>query len=218
MTGLAAGGRCVEAAAKGLIVPILVGPEAKIRAAAKGAGRAIVFSGRDGSVLLQLDGVLFGPPLSGRDPLVKATATLGLALPIMANFAEIVRGAVQSIPTAQWEAARSLAFSRRQTLWKIILPQCVKRMLPPWMNWYAILTMATTLASIVGVNEMMTQTQRAPAFVGIVLLVIAIAGGAIVHPILFALAILAEIIATRYDASGGPLREKVAATAPAGES
>ena len=87
-------------------------------------------------------------------------ATLGLALPIMANMAEIVRGAVQSIPTAQWEAARSLAFSRRQTLWKIILPQCIKRMLPPWMNWYAILTMATTLASIVGVSEVMTLTGR----------------------------------------------------------
>jgi polar amino acid transport system permease protein len=87
-------------------------------------------------------------------------ATLGLALPIMANVAEIVRGAVQSIPTAQWEAARSLAFSRRQTLWKIILPQCIKRMLPPWMNWYAILTMATTLASIVGVSEVMTVTNR----------------------------------------------------------
>jgi polar amino acid transport system permease protein len=87
-------------------------------------------------------------------------ATLGLALPIMANVAEIVRGAVQSIPTAQWDAARSLAFSRRETLWKIILPQCVKRMLPPWMNWYAILTMATTLASIVGVSEVMTLTLR----------------------------------------------------------
>jgi polar amino acid transport system permease protein len=87
-------------------------------------------------------------------------ATFGLALPIMANVAEIVRGAVQSIPTAQWEAARSLAFSRRQTLWKIILPQCVKRMLPPWMNWYAILTMATTLASIVGVSEVMAITGR----------------------------------------------------------
>jgi len=93
-------------------------------------------------------------------------ATLGLALPIMANFAEIVRGAVQSIPTAQWEAARSLAFSRRQTLWQIILPQCVKRMLPPWMNWYAILTMATTLASIVGVSEVMTIVGRVTAAEG----------------------------------------------------
>ena len=88
-------------------------------------------------------------------------ATLGLALPVMANVSEIVRGAIQSIPTTQWEAAGSLAFNRRQTLWMIIFPQCIKRMLPPWMNLYAILTMATVLASIVGVNEMMTLTQRA---------------------------------------------------------
>jgi polar amino acid transport system permease protein len=40
----------------------------------------------------------------------------------------------------------------------IILPQCVKRMLPPWMNLYAILVVGTALASIVGVNEAMTLT------------------------------------------------------------
>ncbi|HXR57409.1 MAG TPA: amino acid ABC transporter permease [Casimicrobiaceae bacterium] len=88
-------------------------------------------------------------------------ATFGLALPVMANVSEIVRGAIQSIPTTQWEAAASLAFNRRQTMWMIIFPQCIKRMLPPWMNLYSILTMATVLASIVGVNEMMTLTQRA---------------------------------------------------------
>ena len=93
-------------------------------------------------------------------------ATLGLSLPIMANFAEIVRGAIQSIPTAQWDAARSLAFSRRQIIWQILLPQCMKRMLPPWMNWYAILTMATTVASIVGVSEVMTVTGRVTAAEG----------------------------------------------------
>ncbi|MEO8977140.1 MAG: amino acid ABC transporter permease, partial [Casimicrobiaceae bacterium] len=41
-----------------------------------------------------------------------------------------------------------------------ILPQCIKRMLPPWMNLYAILTMATVLTSIVGVAEIMTLTGR----------------------------------------------------------
>lgn len=90
-------------------------------------------------------------------------AVIGLALPVMANVSEIVRGAIQSIPSGQWEAARSLAFSRRQILFEIILPQCVKRMLPPWMNLYAILTMATVLASVVGVGEVMTLTQRALA-------------------------------------------------------
>lgn len=87
-------------------------------------------------------------------------AIIGLSLPVMANVSEIVRGAVRSIPSGQWEAAESLAFNRRQTIWKIILPQCVKRMLPPWMNLYAILTMATVLASIVGVSEVMTLARR----------------------------------------------------------
>lgn len=87
-------------------------------------------------------------------------ATIGLALPVMANVSEVVRGAIQSIPSGQWEAAHSLAFNRRQILFEIILPQCIKRMLPPWMNLYAILTMATVLASVVGVSEVMTQTQR----------------------------------------------------------
>jgi len=83
-------------------------------------------------------------------------AVIGLSLPVMANVSEIVRGAINSIPSGQWEASESLAFTRRQQIWLIILPQCYKRMLPPWMNLYAILTMATVLASIVGVEEVMT--------------------------------------------------------------
>jgi polar amino acid transport system permease protein len=85
-------------------------------------------------------------------------ATFGLSLAVMANVAELVRGAVLSIPFGQWEASEALAFTRRQTLWMIILPQCVKRMLPPWMNLYAILVVGTALASVVGVNEAMTLT------------------------------------------------------------
>lgn len=88
-------------------------------------------------------------------------AVFGLSLPIMANISEIVRGAVLSVPTAQWEASESLAFNRRQTLWRIILPQCFKRMIPPWMNWYAILTMATPLCSLLGVEEIITLSRQA---------------------------------------------------------
>lgn len=87
--------------------------------------------------------------------------TLGLALPASANFAEIFRGAIQSIPHAQWDAARSLAFSRSQMFRWIILPQCVKRMLPPWMNLYASITMATALASLVGVHDLLDTAQVA---------------------------------------------------------
>ena len=93
-------------------------------------------------------------------------AIFGLSLPVMANVSEIVRGAIVSLPSGQWEAAESLAYTRTQTLWRIILPQCVKRMLPPWMNLYSILTMATVLASIVGVSEVMTLTGQALAAEG----------------------------------------------------
>lgn len=88
-------------------------------------------------------------------------AVIGLSLPVAANISEIVRGGVQSIPLGQWESAESLAFTRRQTLWQIILPQAVKRMIPPWMNLYAVLTMATSLISIVGVDDALTYARAA---------------------------------------------------------
>jgi polar amino acid transport system permease protein len=93
-------------------------------------------------------------------------ATVGFALPVMANVAEVVRGAVGSIPATQWEAAESLSFTRRQIVWLIILPQCVKRMLPPWMNIYSLVAMSTVLASIVGVSEMLTLTAQVHAAEG----------------------------------------------------
>ena len=86
---------------------------------------------------------------------------LGLSLPASANVAEIFRGAIQSIPAAQWEAAQSLALRRRQIFRLIVLPQCLRRMLPPWMNLYAAITMSTSLASLVGVHDVVDTAQVA---------------------------------------------------------
>jgi polar amino acid transport system permease protein len=88
-------------------------------------------------------------------------ATFAFSLPVMGNISEIVRGAINSIPTGQWESAEGLAFNRRQTMVHIILPQCIKRSIPPWMNWYALLTLATPMASILGVHEAVGNAQAA---------------------------------------------------------
>lgn len=88
-------------------------------------------------------------------------ATIGLSLPVMAYMSEYVRGAILSIPTGQWESAESLGFTRRQIMTNVILPQTVKRVLPSWMNLYAVLTMATPLVSIIGVNDVMALTRAA---------------------------------------------------------
>ncbi len=95
-----------------------------------------------------------------------AKAIFGFALPVMANTSEIVRGAIQSVPTGQWESAKALGLDRRKSLFLIILPQCVKRMLPPWMNLYSLITMSTVNASIVGVSEMITLTGQVHAAEG----------------------------------------------------
>lgn len=86
-------------------------------------------------------------------------ATVAFALPVMGNISEIVRGAVHSIPTGQWDSAEGLAFTRGQTLRLIILPQCVKRAIPPCMNWYALLTLSTPMASIFSVHEAVSNAQ-----------------------------------------------------------
>lgn len=88
-------------------------------------------------------------------------AIIGLSLPVAANVSEIVRGGIRSIPSGQWESAEALAFTRSQTMRMIILPQAYKRMIPPWMNLYAVLTMATTLISVVGIQDGLTITRAA---------------------------------------------------------
>lgn len=88
-------------------------------------------------------------------------ATMGFAFPVAANFSEIVRGSVNSVPRGQWEAAEALGYGRNATLFRIILPQCVTRMVPPWMNLYALLLTATPLSVIVGVEEALGRTQAA---------------------------------------------------------
>ncbi|WP_205962597.1 amino acid ABC transporter permease [Paraburkholderia phosphatilytica] len=85
-----------------------------------------------------------------------AKGIVGLSFPVMGNVSEVVRGGIQSLPTAQWEAAAALGLTRWKTLRLCILPQAVKRMAAPWMNTYAILMMSTPLVSIVGVDDSVT--------------------------------------------------------------
>jgi polar amino acid transport system permease protein len=95
-----------------------------------------------------------------------AKAIFGFSLPVLANTSEIVRGAVMSVPTGQWESAESLGYSRSQAYAHVILPQCVRRMLPPWMNLYSLVTMATVYSALIGVSEMLTLTSQVLAAEG----------------------------------------------------
>lgn len=80
-------------------------------------------------------------------------AIAAMSLNYAAYFAEIYRAGIQSMPKGQYEAATVLGFSKRKTFFKIILPQVIKRILPPMGNEFMTLVKDTALVNVIGVSE-----------------------------------------------------------------
>lgn len=71
-----------------------------------------------------------------------------------AYMAEIIRGGIESIDKGQMEAARSLGLSYPKAMWKIILPQAFRTMLPSIINQFIISLKDTSLISVIGPREL----------------------------------------------------------------
>lgn len=80
-----------------------------------------------------------------------------------AYFAEIYRAGIESMPVGQYEAAKVLGFNKVQTFFKIILPQVIKRILPPVTNETITLVKDTSLAFVIAVTEMFTIAKQISA-------------------------------------------------------
>jgi His/Glu/Gln/Arg/opine family amino acid ABC transporter permease subunit len=87
-------------------------------------------------------------------------AAIGLTLWGSAQVAEATRGAVQSIPREQHEAASALGFGWVGRHRSVILPQALRRLLPPLVSLLANVIQNTTIASLIGVTELLATGQR----------------------------------------------------------
>ncbi len=76
-----------------------------------------------------------------------------------AMLSEIVRSGLQSIDKGQIEAARSSGLTYGQTLWYIILPQALRRMVPPIVSQFISLLKDTSLAIVISLPELMNHAQ-----------------------------------------------------------
>lgn len=85
---------------------------------------------------------------------------LALSLNSAAYLAEIFRAGILSIHKGQTEAARALGLSRHQTMYKIIIPQTYRRIIPPIVNELSALTKETSLVSVISLGELLYMTQR----------------------------------------------------------
>jgi polar amino acid transport system permease protein len=110
------------------------------------------------------------PILLGR-PMPEAKSTLAaFSVFTGAYVAEIVRAGIQSIPKGQMEAARSSGLSYMQGMVSVVLPQALRNMIPSFVNQFVSLTKDTSLAFIIGVQELTrsatqvnNRTMNAPA-------------------------------------------------------
>lgn len=101
---------------------------------------------------------LFGMELSSDSRL--NAVLIGFAINYAAYFAEIYRAGISAIPVGQYEAAKLLGYSKAQTFIYIVMPQVVKRIIPPVANETITLVKDTSLAFTLAVTEMFTLAKQ----------------------------------------------------------
>lgn len=125
------------------------------------AVRGFVWVIRGTPLMLQLivvfygPGLLFGLPAMGRFTAV----ILAFAINYACYFSEIYRGGIESIPVGQYEAGQVLGLSQSQIFFRIVLPQVIKRIIPPMGNEIITLVKDTSLARVIAVYEVMWNGQ-----------------------------------------------------------
>lgn len=156
-------GMTVRIALSGLVLATLAGFGAALLrlspwAAGRGLAHAYIGCLRNTPLLLQLFFVYFLiAPMIGVGPFGAAVLALGLFEG--AYMAELFRAGLQSVPRAQWEAGISLGLGAWGTLRMVMLPQAVRRILPPLTSQLVSLIKDTSLVSAIAVADLTMQAQ-----------------------------------------------------------
>ena len=114
---------------------------------------------RGTSLLVQLFWLFFVLPHFGIVLSAYMTGVLGLGLNVGAYGAELVRGAVQAVDRGQYDAAVALNMSRYKMMRRVIFPQAMRAMLPPWGNLLIELLKGTSLVSLITLHDLTFKAQ-----------------------------------------------------------
>jgi polar amino acid transport system permease protein len=124
------------------------------RAVVRAPARVYINFFRGTPLIWQLSFIGLAVPLALDYPIAAYTAALiAFSLNTGAYSAEVFRAGVQSIERGQMEAARGLGMSHLQAMRHAILPQAVRRVIPPLMNEFVILIKDTSLVIVLGLTE-----------------------------------------------------------------
>ncbi len=134
-------------------------------------------------LLLQLIFIFFGLPLVGITLNRETAAVVAFVLNYAAYFAEIFRGGIISISQGQYEASKVLGLSKTDTYFGIVLPQVIKRVMPPVGNELITLVKDTSLVYTLGLGDVLRaartlsneQVSLAPLFIAGIMYLVMIA-------------------------------------------
>lgn len=115
---------------------------------------------RDMPLLLQIIIIYFGLSYLGLNLSRFTAGVVALTVCYAAYEAEIFRAGIESIHKGQMEAARSLGMTYLQSMRYIVLPQAVRRVIPPLSNEFIALLKDTALVSVIGLGEMMLRARE----------------------------------------------------------
>ena len=104
--------------------------------------------------LMQIFFIYFGLPAIGIRLAAPVAGVLALGINSGAYISEIIRAAIQSIERGQMEAARGLGMSYRQAMRRVILPQTVRRAIPPVTGELISLVKGSSLLSVISIGEL----------------------------------------------------------------
>lgn len=104
-------------------------------------------------VVVQLMLIYFGIFASVRIPPI-LVAIIAFGINSGAYQAEIFRSGIEAVPRGQFEAGRSLGFSYWQTMWRIVMPQAMKNVIPTLANEFIVLLKETSVAGYVALNDL----------------------------------------------------------------
>lgn len=144
-----------------LVVSFVLGLMSLSRAVAvRGFSRLVVEFFRGTSLVIQLLWIFFVLPQLGIRFEPIAAATIAFGLNFGAYGAEIVRGAVMSVPKAQWEATVALGIGRVRRMRCIILPQALPEMIPPFGNLWIQILKSSSLLYLIGITELTYEVKQ----------------------------------------------------------
>jgi polar amino acid transport system permease protein len=146
----------------GIVLGLVLGMmRSSIRASIRAPAAFYVELFRSTPVLVQLVWIYYSLPiLTGLQMSNVTSVAVGLGLHAAAYFAEIFRAGIASIDRGQTDAAKSIGMGYTQMMRRIVLPQAVRRMIPPFINELATLMKLTTLGSVLAVNELLHESNN----------------------------------------------------------